>query len=246
MTSKQLSLATVAALLFGAVPILRAQQPAATAAGGAGDTVAALKQSLQQGQALIRQYEWVETTIISLKGEEKARKQNRVYYGADGKLQKTPIGEAAPPKQQASGGRGRGKVKAQVVENKKEDMQDYMQKAVALVHQYVPPKPEQIQGAKDAGRIATNPQGEGRVRLEITQYLQPGDRLAVDVDAAAGRLLALNVDTYLEKKDDAVTLAVQMATLPDGALYAAQTTFEAKAKNIRVVVQNSGYRPIAK
>jgi len=137
-------------------------------------------------------------------------------------------------------------VKAQVVENKKEDMQDYMQKAVALVHQYVPPKPEQIQGAKDGGRIATHPQGEGRVRLEITQYLQPGDRLAVDVDAAAGRLLALNVDTYLEKKDDAVTLAVQMATLPDGALYAAQTTFEAKAKNIRVVVQNSGYRPIAK
>ena len=37
-----------------------------------------------------------------------------------------------------------------------------------------------------------------------------------------------------------------MKTLPDGALYAAQTTLEAKAKNIRVVVQNSGYRPLAK
>jgi hypothetical protein len=43
---------------------------------------------------------------------------------------------------------------------------------------------------------------------------------------------------------DVVTLAVQMSSLPDGAIYAGQTTLEAKAKNITVVVQNSGYRPV--
>jgi hypothetical protein len=43
-----------------------------------------------------------------------------------------------------------------------------------------------------------------------------------------------------------VTLAVQMNALADGALYAAQTTLEAKAKNITVVIQNSGHRPAAK
>jgi hypothetical protein len=32
--------------------------------------------------------------------------------------------------------------------------------------------------------------------------------------------------------------------LPDGALCAAQTTLEAKAKNITVVIQNSGHRPV--
>ena len=75
--------------------------PARSAASGAGrrrgaqDSVAALKQSMQQGQAKIRQYEWVETTIISLKGEEKARKQNRCYYGADGKVQKVPLDQRA-------------------------------------------------------------------------------------------------------------------------------------------------------
>jgi len=248
MTCKQTVIAAfLAALLIG--PVLNAQQ-AAPAPAAAKDAVVALKQSLAQGQALIRKYEWVETTIISLKGEEKARKQNRVYYGADGKLQKTPIGEAAPPPQQASGGRGggrgRGKVKEQIVENKKEDMQEYMQKAVALVHQYLPPKPELIQAAKDAGRVTPQPQGDGRVKLEIAQYLQPGDKLSIDVDAAASHLLGVAVETYLEKKDDPVTLAVQMATLPDGAFYAAQTTLDAKAKNIRVVIQNSGYRPLSK
>ena len=43
-----------------------------------------------------------------------------------------------------------------------------------------------------------------------------------------------------------MTLAVQMSTLPDGAAYAAQITLEAKAKNIRVVIQNSGYRAAAR
>ena len=235
--------------LFGTAPWLHAQLPAPGPAA-AKDAVAVLKQSLAQGQALIRKYEWVETTIITLKGEEKARKQNRVYYGADGTLQKTPIGEAAPPPQQASGGRGggrgRGKVKEHIVENKKEEMQEYMQKAVALVHQYLPPKPELIQAAKDAGRVTPQPQGDGRVKLEIAQYLQPGDKLSIDVDAAASQLLGVAVETYLEKKDDPVTLAVQMARLPDGAFYAAQTTLDAKAKNIRVVIQNSGYRPLSK
>ena len=57
--------------------------------------VAALKQNLAESQKRLRQYEWVETTSISLKGEEKSRKQQRVYYGADGKLTKVPIGEPA-------------------------------------------------------------------------------------------------------------------------------------------------------
>ena len=35
-----------------------------------------------------------------------------------------------------------------------------------------------------------------------------------------------------------------VAALPDGTNYNARTTFDAKAKNITVVVQNSGYRPV--
>ena len=42
----------------------------------------------------------------------------------------------------------------------------------------------------------------------------------------------------------AVTLNVQFAALPDGTNYNARTTFDAKAKNITVVVQNSGHRPV--
>jgi hypothetical protein len=50
--------------------------------------VGALKATLAASQATLRQYEWIETTVVSLKGEEKSRKQQRCYYGADGTLQK--------------------------------------------------------------------------------------------------------------------------------------------------------------
>ena len=83
--------------------------------------VAALKKSLAESQAALRTYEWIETTTISLKGEEKSRKQMRCYY---------------------------------------------------------------------------------------------------------------------------VTLNVEMGALPGGTGYTAQTTLDAKATNVKVVIQNSGYRPV--
>jgi len=236
----------VAAVALGAslsTRMLDAQQPGPTPQ----ERAAALKQSMQESQARLRQYEWTETTIVSLKGEEKARTQKRCFYGADGQLQKLPIG--APPAAQpapASGGGRRGRLKAQIVENKKDDMKEYMERAAALVQQYVPPKPDDIQRAKDAGKVTAGPAGAGLVRLEFADYLKPGDRLSIDVDAAANQLRGLTVASYLDEAKDAVALAVQLGTLGDGTSYTAQTTLDAAAKNIRVVIQNAGHRPLAK
>ena len=249
MTWKQMTTAAVVVSALSIAALAHAQQPAAPpAAGGKADAVAALKQTLQQGLAKAKQYEWVETTIISLKGEEKARKQNRCYYGADGKVQKIPIEQpAAQPKDQGGrGGRRGGAVKAKVVENKKDEMQDYMTKATALIQTYVPPDPAKIQAAKDAGRVTATPQAGGAVSVVISQYLQPGDALTIGLDPAAGKLLSLAVNTYLEKKEDTVALDVKMNTLADGALYAAESKLDAKAKNITVVIQNTGHRPVQK
>jgi len=205
--------------------------------------IAALKQSLQDSQTRLRQYEWTETTVVSLKGEEKSRKQQRCYYGADGKLQKQPV--AAPPAAAPaqSGGRGRGRLKKAIVENKKEELSEYMERAVALVHQYVPPNPDAIEKAKAAGNVAVHPQA-GQVNLELTNYIKPADKMTIGVDPAANRLLAVNVASYLDEPKDAVTLAVQFGALPDGTSYTAQTTLDATAKNVRVVIQNSGHRPV--
>lgn len=216
--------------------------------GGASpdERVAAIKQALQQDRANIGKYEWLETTTVSLKGEEKSRKQQRCYYGADGKLQKVALPSDAPAAEPPASGGGRrgGRVKAKVIENKKEDMQEYMQAAVALVHQYVPPKPEDIDRAKQAGKLSVTPGEAGLARIAFADYLKPGDTLALDVDATANRLAGIRVTSYLEKKDDVVDLAVRFGRLADGTGYAEQTTLDAPAKKIRVVIENSGHRPL--
>jgi hypothetical protein len=208
------------------------------------ERVAALKQSLAESQKRIRQYEWIETTAISLKGEEKARKRQRVYYGADGKLVKMPIGEAPQKEAQQGDGRRGGRLKQRIVENKKDEMQDYMERASNLVHQYVPPNPVQIQSAKDKGKMAIRPIAQGQVTLEFSDYLLAGDRLGIDVDAAAHRLLGLSVATHLDKPEEPVTLNVRTGSLADGTGYTAQTVLEAAAKHVRVVIENGGHRPL--
>ena len=210
------------------------------------ERVAALKQSMQESQTKIRQYEWIETTIINLKGEEKGRTQKRCYYGADGKVQKVPIGSPGQAQQPPASGGRRGRVKAKVVENKKDDMKEYMERAAALVQQYVPPQPADIQRAKDAGKVKASPANSGLVRLQFLDYLKPGDSLSIDVDAAANQLRNLTVASYLDEAKDTVALAVQLGTLADGTSYTAQTTLDAAAKNIRVVIQNAGHRPLVR
>jgi hypothetical protein len=208
--------------------------------------VASLKQNLAESQKRLRQYEWIETTAISLKGEEKSRKQQRVSYGADGKLTKTPIGAAPAPEAPKPSGRRGGRLKERVVENKKDEMQDYMERAVALIHKYVPPDAALIQKAKDAGRMQVQPVQAGTVRAEFKDFVQPGDVMGLDVDVKALLLSALTISTYLDEKDEAVTLDVRFGALADGTGYAARTTLDVKAKNLRVVLENSGHRPLAK
>jgi hypothetical protein len=237
----------LAAIAGGVLVSLATAQEATQTPPSPDQVVAKLKQNLAEGQKKLRTYEWIETTSISLKGEEKARKQQRAYYGADGKLTKIPIGAPAPAADSGGGRGGRsGRLKERVVENKKDDMQEYMKSAVALIQKYVPPSPELIQKAKDGKKLTVSPPAQGKVHLEFKDFVQPADVMSLDVDAKALVLSALNVATYLEKKEDAVTLDVRFGTLTDGTSYSAATTLEAKAKNLRVVVENSGHKPIAK
>jgi hypothetical protein len=182
----------------------------------------------------------VETTVVAKDGAEKSRKQNRVYYGADGRLQKIPV---ADPDAQASGGR-EGRLGKRLKEAVKEETTSYMQSAVALVHSYVPPDPARIKQAIDAGKFSASPSGQ-QVRLEFRDYLKPGDMLSTRIEMPTNRLLGIGVASYLDAPDDAVNLDVGMGVLADGTIYSAKTVLDAKAKGITVTVENTGHRRIA-
>ena len=211
---------------------LMAQTPPPSVA----ERVAALKTNLAISQANLRQYEWIETTTVSVNGEEKSQKQQRCYYGADGVLQKVVV-EASPPPDKKPGLRGR------IIANKTAELSTYMQSAVNLVKSYVPPDPAKIQAAKDAGKASIDVLVPGQsVRINLRDYQKPGDTLGVGIDIASNRVSALTVASYLDSPSDAVTMTVSMARLDDGTSYASDITLNAAAKNLTVVVQNSGYR----
>src|SRR5688572_28767353 len=106
--------AALVTMAVGLATALSAGAGAAQAPATPDQMVAGLKKNLEESQKRLRQYEWIETTIISLKGEEKSRKQQRAYYGADGKLTKVPIGEPQPEAAQSGGGRRGGRLKQKI------------------------------------------------------------------------------------------------------------------------------------
>ena len=118
-------------------------------------------------------------------------------------------------------------------------MKDYMEKVAALVHQYVPPDSQKMQAAFQAGKASLD---KATGTLTFNDYNLPGDKLTLAFDPAAKKLTSVNVASYLDKKDDAVTLAATFASLADGTNFLSRTVLDAKAKQIQVKIDNSGHR----
>ncbi len=199
--------------------------------------VAALKQSTAENQQRLHQYQWTETVQIALKGDVKSTKQNLCQYGPNGQVQKTPIGDQQP--QQPSGGR----MKQRIVEKKKAEMQDYMGDVKGVLGMYVPPDPQKLQAAFQAGNASIVPTN-GAVNLVFKNYAQPGDQMTITFNPQTKKITALNVNTYTDKPSEVVTLAVQFASLPDGTNYAQQSVLNATAKQLVVTTTNSGYQKL--
>ena len=198
--------------------------------------LAAAKQAAAENKQRLLQYQWIETTQLTLKGDQKPPSQNSCRYGPDGQVQKTPIG---PPPQQPSGGR----MKQKIIEKKKEEMKDYMQDVKSLLAMYVPPDPQRMQQAYQAGNVQLNPVA-GAVNLVFTNYAQPGDKMTLTFDTSAKKITALSVDTYMGEAKDKVDLQVHMGGLPDGTNYAQQTVLNASAKQLTVTTTNSDYQKL--
>jgi hypothetical protein len=232
MVSRIVGVCVVAAALLVGSRISDAQAPQPSVQ----DRVVALKTTFATSQAVLRQYEWIETTVVSLNGEEKSRKQQRCYYGADGTLQKVLIDASAPPATKP-GLRGR------IIANKTAELTQYMQSAVSLVKSYIPPDPSKMQAVKDAGNVNIQVLTPGKLaQVNFKSYQMPGDNLAIQINLVNNIVAGLGVSTYLDSPGDVVTLDATMGQLNDGTIYTSNITLNASAKNLIVTVQNSGYR----
>jgi hypothetical protein len=213
------------------------------------EKVAAVKQSLAANQKALMQYSWIETTAISMKGEVKKTVKKECRYGTDGKVIKTEMaGAPAPAAEEPEGrgrrgGRGGGAAKAKIIENKVEDLKEYMAAVAALVKQYVPPDPAKLQAAAQAGKASLDKEkAPGIAELSFADYAVPGDKLALAFNTGTKQMAGVNVNSVLGEDKDPVTLAVRFAALADGVSYPAETLLTAAAKQIEVKITNSGHK----
>jgi hypothetical protein len=226
------------ALIFAAAALVVSVPAVAQAGGELQQKLAALKQSAAENQQKLHQYQWTETTQLTLNGDAKPPTLSMCQYGPDGKVQKTPMGSPPPP---PSGGR----LKQRVIAKKKEEMKDYMGQVKTLLAMYVPPDPQRMQQAYQSGKVSLNATaGSGVAGLVFKDYAQPGDQMTISFDTAAKKISSLNVNTYMDDPKDTVTLAVQFASLPDGTNYVQQSVLNATAKKLQVTTTNSNYQPI--
>src|ERR1700722_5049172 len=197
----------IAAVVLAATLPLTAQTPGS--AGGLQQKLAVIKQSAAENQQKLHAYQWVETTQLTLKGDAKPPSQSICLYGPDGKVQKTPMGSpAGSPSQAPSGGR----IKQRVIEKKKEEMKDYMGGVKKVLAMYVPPDPQRMQQAFQAGNVSVKPGGEtGLAEIVFKDYAQPGDEMTIAFNTAGKKISTLNVKTWMDDPKDTVTLAVQFA-----------------------------------
>lgn len=196
--------------------------------------LAAVKASVAENKQRLQQYQWTETTQLTLKGDAKPPSTNLCRYGPDGQVQKTLT---SPPPEPASGGR----MKQKIIAKKKAEIKDYMGDVKILLAQYVPPDPQKMQQAYQAGKVSLNP-APGVVNLIFKDYAQPGDQMTLTFDTTTHKIVSLNINTYLGEEKDAVTLQVQMASLPDGTNYTQQSVLNATAKQLVVTTTNSNYQ----
>jgi hypothetical protein len=136
--------------------LAEAQQPSLP------ERVAELKPALAASQASPRQY-GMETTVTSLKGEEKSLKQQRCCYGADGVLQRVPVSASSPPEQK--------KGVAWTHHREQEGGAFGLHKERRAGEILRAARPSRIQAVRDAGKVTIEMLVSGkRVRLNFPAY----------------------------------------------------------------------------
>ena len=203
------------------------------------ETIDMIKKNLTDSKANLVNYEWLETTTTSLKGEQKSVKQNQCYYSVDGKLTKVETGGGTQEK-------AKGGIRGRVIANKKEDMADYIKACIDKVQTYLPPDAAKLQQIYGAGKTSIQVLEPGKkFKLSFPDYNVKGDILSISVDKANQKLMALEVNTYVDNPKEKVVFNVAYSDLPDGTQYAGSTTLDAVAKELKIVIAEGGFKKAA-
>jgi hypothetical protein len=200
------------------------------------ENITMIKKNLTDSKAAMSKYEWIETTTVFVKGEQKSVKQKQCYYALDGKLTKVETGGSTAAKTP-------GGLRGKVADNKKADMSDYAKKAIEKVQTYLPPDPEKLQKIYNDGKVGIQIlEPNKKFKLSFPDYNEAGDLLSVSLNKPDQKLMALDVSTSVDDPKQKVAFNVTFSELPNGTQFQGTTTLDAPAKDLKIVIVNSGFK----
>jgi len=200
------------------------------------ENIKMIKKNLTDSKAALNKYEWIETTTVFIKGEQKSVKQKQCYYALDGKLTKVETGgskEAKTP----------GGIRGKVAKNKKEDMMDYVKAAADKIQTYLPPDVDKIQKIFNDGFVSIQVlEPNKKFKNSFPDYNEKGDLLSISIDKMAQKIMAVDVSTSVDDPKEKAVFNITYSNLPDGTQYPATITLNAPDKDLKIVIVNSGFK----
>jgi hypothetical protein len=223
-------LAVLVTVMLGsfALPVF-AEEPSAS------ERVMALKEYLSKSKSVLRQYEWTETIIVSIDGEERCRMQHHCHYGADDAVQYLSMASqnnsyVGCDKSNLAG---------------KKELNVYIQDVLRLIRQYIPLNPSGVQAVTENGKLSfniTDPAKQGR--LTIRDFVLEGDRVDLDLELAGNSPVSLNINSYYNSKRDPFALAVTFGSLYGTATFAREMELNSKQNELKITLQNTDFQKI--
>jgi hypothetical protein len=68
---------------------------------------------------------------------------------------------------------------------------------------------------------------------------------SISIDKANQKIMALDVSTSVDDPKQKVVFNINCSNLPDGTQYPGKTTLDAQAKNLKIVIENAGFKNAA-
>ena len=200
---------------------------------------------IQKGNSqALKWFIWKQRLEIQLKGETKKVTLNMVRYDVEGNEQKTPLSEEPQPQQQQqpSGGKRGGRLKAKIVENKKEEFKEMLEGLAGLVKSYAQIPPDKLKAAvAKAEKIPGEGEMQGALGLRLVNIIQDKDSLTIWIDMGTMLFRRIEIASSYDKKP--VTATANYVKMNGGPNYMGQAVLQYPSKKVVVKIDNFDYQP---
>ena len=181
--------------------------------------------------ALIRQYTWNSRTEFIEKDNLKDIRIDRVSYGVDGRVIRTPVNDFGVPLPL-------GFLRRAMAETDRQKAEKYMIGMEKFLDQYTLPAAGKVVEFLSKAKILSS-DASGMLQLTGSSVVVPGDSISLRVDGTTLQVTRMEVSTFFE--GDIVVVTSTFNTLPNGPTCIAYMEATITLKELRLQVHNYDY-----